>query len=175
LLIDEGDSLTDEEFLGTIKEIAFHMSKPVQPPEGPNRLHLLVFLATLPAELQNSPIMAPRKEHLVTADTVGRGYKAVGASVTQKVVVTNAGNQIAVVAAIASEHIAAAEASKKGAEEAATSPKRRTGGGADAAEADAAFKEELQLKLEKTPATFSDFGLPREMSAALATFASSEE
>jgi superfamily II DNA/RNA helicase len=173
LVLDEGDSLTDGGFLGAIKEIASHMAMPVQPPEGPNRLQLLVFSATLPAELQNSPIMAPRREHLVTADTVGHGHKAVGASVTQKVVVADAGSQIAVIAAIASEHIAAAEASKKGAEEAATSPKRRTGGGA--AEADAAFKEELRLKLEKTPATFSDFGLPKELSAALATFASAEE
>lgn len=155
LVLDEGDALTDGGFLGAIKEIASHMKRAAT---GPGRLQLLVFSATLPTELQDSPVMASRKTTLFVADTVGHGHKAVGNNVTQRVVVADSAHQVAVLTTIAREHIAAAS---------------KLSGGSETE--DTAFLKLLEAQLKKTPAKFADFGMPKELSAALVGFATPKE
>ena len=197
LILDEGDSLTDGGFMGAINAIVYHMKMPMTPSEGPDRLQLLVFSATLPPELVNSPIMAPRKATLETADTVGHGHKAVGANVVQKVVVTDAAIQIQAIIAISSEHMDAAAiaagatatasatagatqgsmgsragAGSKGSRAGFRASSGQSGGGADE---DAAFQAQLQTKLETLPSKFGDFGLAPELLSALSSFATPKE
>lgn len=177
LILDEGDSLTDGGFMGAINAIVSHMTMPTTPAQGPDRLQLLVFSATLPPELVNSPIMAPRKATLETADTVGHGHKAVGANVVQKVVVADAATQIQVIIAISSEHMAAAavkaaETTASATTASARGSRAQAGGGADE---DAAFQAQLQKKLQTLPSRFADFGLAPELLSALSSFATPKE
>ncbi|AUF82405.1 putative DEAD/DEAH-box RNA helicase [Tetraselmis virus 1] len=137
MILDEGDSLTDQGFVPTLRVIDSKVKRSSSGKSGNNRYQMLVFSATLPPDLASSPMMKSRMNGIVYADTVGHGHKSVGSNVVQEIIVGNSRYQLQILASALERHIREME---------------QSGGSKE----DADFQEKLQKQLSSIPSLFSE-------------------